>query len=428
MILLDPKLRSPDCRTHADPRPRPGRTSLLSPVDRRRVVDVEVHRVCVIFFAWSAFVSTHVFSMTVADFRSDTVTQPTLEMREAMQAAIVGDDVLGDDPTVHQLEVEAAAFLGHEAALFTPSGTMANVIGVSLHVQPGDEVLLEAASPINRSEGGGLAAICGAMPRPLSSVQGVLDPERVRASISPPNDHFCRTRLLCVENTHNMSGGSVVPLDAIKALRAVCEESGLALHLDGARLVNAAVAAGVPAAAYAGLADTATLCLSKALGAPVGSVLAGSAASIRTARRIRKRLGGGMRQAGTIAAAALVALHTGPAKLAADHARARRLADQFQHAASRHGLSKIVAVGPPQTNILFVRLTDQPTWYAPLVARLEAEQIRAIAVPAQGIRFVLHHQIDDEMIERAAQVFDAALQDLASREPAFLDPHHSSSN
>lgn len=348
-----------------------------------------------------------------ADFRSDTVTTPTPEMYAAMVAAPLGDDVLGDEPTVMELQETAAAMLGHEAAVFVPSGTMANLIGISLHAGRGDEVLLEEWSHPFNFEGGGLAAIVGAMPRTLPSDRGKIDPARVRASIRPDDPHFTRTKLLCIENTHNMHGGSVVPLAHCQALREAATEAGLKVHLDGARLFNAAVAANVPAREFAALADTVSICLSKGLGAPVGSVLLLPKSQVKPAIRMRKMLGGGMRQAGVIAAAGLVALRDGPAKLADDHRRARELANGFLSAGENLGFTAgsdgDMEVPTPETNMVFVRFPRHPEWHAQIVGALGAKAIRALAPAGRGIRFVLHHQITDEMVARAVTAFADAL-------------------
>ncbi|NVJ28560.1 MULTISPECIES: low-specificity L-threonine aldolase [Myxococcus] len=264
--------------------------------------------------------------MKPIDFRSDTVTKPTAGMRRAIAEAEVGDDVYGEDPTVLRLEARVAERLGLEAALFVPSGTQANQVAIGAHCRAGDEVLTEAGSHILHYEGGAVPALWGVQPQPLPGERGLLNPEDVAAAVREDNMHNPRTRLLSLENTHNRGGGSVWPVERFRAVVDVARKAGLAVHLDGARLFNAEVAAGVPASTWARLTDTTSVCFSKGLGAPVGSALAGRADLIKEARRLRKRLGGGMRQAGILAAAALYALDHHVERLAEDHANARRLA------------------------------------------------------------------------------------------------------
>ncbi|MCP3163080.1 low-specificity L-threonine aldolase [Myxococcus qinghaiensis] len=264
--------------------------------------------------------------MKPIDFRSDTVTKPTAGMRRAIAEAEVGDDVYGEDPTVLRLEARVAERLGLEAALFVPSGTQANQVAIGAHCRAGDEVLTEAGSHILHYEGGAVPALWGVQPQPLPGERGLLKPEDVAAAVREDNIHNPRTRLLSLENTHNRGGGSVWPVERFRAVVDVARNAGLAVHLDGARLFNAEVAAGVPASTWARLTDTTSVCFSKGLGAPVGSALAGRADLIKEARRLRKRLGGGMRQAGILAAAALYALDHHVERLAEDHANARRLA------------------------------------------------------------------------------------------------------
>ncbi|NTX04918.1 low-specificity L-threonine aldolase [Myxococcus sp. CA051A] len=264
--------------------------------------------------------------MKPIDFRSDTVTKPTAGMRRAIAEAEVGDDVYGEDPTVLRLEARVAERLGLEAAVFVPSGTQANQVAIGAHCRAGDEVLTEAGSHILHYEGGAVPALWGVQPQPLPGERGLLTPEDVAAAVREDNMHNPRTRLLSLENTHNRGGGSVWPVERFRAVVEVARKAGLAVHLDGARLFNAEVAAGVPASTWARLTDTTSVCFSKGLGAPVGSALAGRADLIKEARRLRKRLGGGMRQAGILAAAALYALDHHVERLAEDHANARRLA------------------------------------------------------------------------------------------------------
>src|SRR5215218_4516254 len=260
------------------------------------------------------------------DLRSDTVTRPTAAMRRAMAEADVGDDVYGEDPTVTALEARTAEILGKEAALFVPSGTMANQIAVGVHAGPGDELLCGATSHIYVWEGGGIARLWGVTPRTFEGRGGLLGLDAIRDKVRPDDGHYVRTRLVSLENTHNRGGGRVHPIDEVAEVSAWARSRGLAMHLDGARLMNAVVASGVAAREWARHFDTVSICFSKGLGAPVGSALAGSADLIRKAHRLRKVLGGGMRQAGVIAAGALFALEHHVGRLADDHAHARILA------------------------------------------------------------------------------------------------------
>ncbi|MDQ3862936.1 MAG: aminotransferase class I/II-fold pyridoxal phosphate-dependent enzyme, partial [Actinomycetota bacterium] len=260
------------------------------------------------------------------DLRSDTVTRPTEGMRRAMLEAPVGDDVFGEDPTVNRLEEYVADLLGKEAALYAPSGTMTNQIGVHTSTNPGEEVLLHEGSHIFVYEAGAPAMLSGVQLRTLPGERGVLDPETIRAAVRPEDVHFPRSRLLCLENTHNAAGGTIFPLEDFAAASATAKELGLKVHLDGARLFNAQVATGVAASEWCARADTVSVCSSKGLGAPVGSLLAGDAKTIMEARRARKAFGGGMRQAGIIAAASLYAFENHVDRLAEDHGHARNLA------------------------------------------------------------------------------------------------------
>lgn len=327
-----------------------------------------------------------------ADFRSDTLTRPCAAMRDAMATAEVGDDVFGEDPTVALLESEAAAFLGKEAALFVPSGTMANQIAIHVHCRPGDELICEERSHVYFYEGGSVARLSGTQVRTIRAESGFPTPADVRAAVRPDDPHFPRSRLLVVENTHNMAGGRCLAPDAMDALAATARELGLIVHIDGARLANAAVAQGVPAARLCAAADTLSLCLSKGLGAPVGSVVAGDATFIAAARRARKAFGGGMRQAGILAAAALIALRDGPGWLGRDHERARRLAEA---ASQTVGLS----AAAPDTNICMVDLAAR----APedLVAHLRDSGVLALKVGPSRVRLVTHRDLVDEDVERA---------------------------
>ncbi len=332
------------------------------------------------------------------DLRSDTVTRPDPEMRRAMAEAEVGDDVYGEDPTVAKLEEEAAAALGFEASVFVPSGTMGNQIALRLHGRPGDEVVCDALSHIFRFEMGAMAALSGLMPRTLASPRGLLDPAAVEAVIDRDPTFHARTGLLSVENTHNIAGGVVYDRPRLESLLDVAKRNGLPVHLDGARIFNAAAALGASAAALAEGFDSVMFCLSKGLGAPVGSMLCGSRPFIHEARRTRKMFGGGMRQAGIIAAAGLIALRKGPGRLAEDHENARRLALALAEVPG-------VEIDPAsvQTNILVCRIGDGQGRSAGFLARLKANGVLASQVSADQIRFVTHLDVTGPQIDEAIE-------------------------
>lgn len=332
----------------------------------------------------------------VIDLRSDTVTVPTPAMRRAMAEAAVGDDVYGEDPTVNELERLAAAKVGKEAALFVPSGTMANQIGVMLHAGPGEEVLVEAEAHIYYYEQGGIGALAGAQPRPIPTPDGRLTPELLAAALRPKNIHFPRTKLLCLENTHNRSGGRVLSVEATRSLAELAHRRGLAVHLDGARIFNASVALGVPVTELTGPADTVAFCLSKGLAAPVGSLLAGPSDLIERARWHRKRLGGGMRQAGILAAAGILALTEMVDRLAEDHANARYLAE---------GLNALggyrVDLDSVETNMVVCHLTGSRRDAAAEVERWREAGILVNAIGPSTLRLVTHKDVDRADVEEA---------------------------
>lgn len=336
------------------------------------------------------------------DLRSDTVTQPTPAMRRAIADAEVGDDVFGDDPTVQRLETRVAGILGKEAALFVPSGTMANQLAVRVHTQPGDEILVEGQAHIYYYEAGGPAALSGVMCRCLTGERGVFGAADIEGVLRPPDVHFAPTRLVCVENTHNRGGGKVWPLGQLEDVAACARREGLRLHLDGARLWNASVASGVPEHVYAALFDTVSVCFSKGLGAPVGSALIGTRELIDRARRFRKMFGGGMRQAGILAAGALHALEHHRDRLAEDHAHARRLAEVLA------GLPG-VAIEPAtvETNLVYFRLTRRPA--AEVTAALKAEGIWVLASGPDTIRAVTNLNVTAADLERALDGFRRVL-------------------
>jgi threonine aldolase len=337
------------------------------------------------------------------DLRSDTVTKPTLAMREAMARAEVGDDVFGDDPTVKELEAETAAVLGKESALYTPSGTMANQLAIRGHTDSGDEILVEANAHLYYYESGGPAVLSGVMCRCLNGQRGIFSGAEVEAALRPPDQHFPRTRLLCVENTHNRGGGKIWPLERIQEVAAAARKHGLQLHLDGARLWNASVATGIPERNYAVHFDTVSVCFSKGLGAPVGSALAGPKSFIERVRRFRKMFGGGMRQAGIIAAGALFALRNHRARLAEDHANARALASGL---AGVEGLE--THPEEVETNMVRIRVRAMPAQQ--LVERLQERHVLVLAVGPDTIRAVTNLMVSGEHIQRAVAVTSEVLK------------------
>jgi threonine aldolase len=339
------------------------------------------------------------------DLRSDTVTKPTPEMRRAMADAEVGDDVYGEDPTVNRLERRAAEILGKEAAVFVPTGTMANTIGVKLHTEHGQEIICETRSHVYNYELAMMAWFSGCVARPVHAEDGILRWEQIRKSIRPLGPHWAPTGLIEIENTSNMTGGTVYPLEVIHEICAGARERGLKVHMDGARVFNAAEYLGKPVREVVAEVDTVSFCLSKALGAPVGSMLAGTDEQMRRGRLYRKRLGGGMRQAGVLAAAGLIALEEHPRKLAADHANARRLAE---------ALSRIpgIAVDPAkvQTNIVIYDVSGCGIPAAEFSARLKAKGVLMNAVGETQLRAVTHYDVSREDCELAAQ----AIAEVAS--------------
>lgn len=351
------------------------------------------------------------------DLRSDTVTHPTPAMREAMYRAEVGDDVYGEDPTINRLETLAADITGKPAALFVPSGTMANAIALLTHCRRGDEIIMGDRSHTYLYEVGGAARLNGSPARPIPTLpDGTLDRARLAASFLGDDIHEARTGLLCLENTHNMCGGRVLPPATLRELAAPARARGLPVHMDGARLFNAAVALGLPASALAAEVDSVMFCLSKGLSAPVGSILAGPADFIAEARRIRKLLGGGMRQAGILAAAGIVALTEMVDRLAEDHANARRLADGL---ANLPGLD--IAPETVETNILFFALRDpdgRPADVAPFV-RAAAEAGVLLSGGDDGrIRAVTHAGLTPADIDTALAALQRTRAQAASPQAA----------
>ena len=338
-------------------------------------------------------------SRDVIDLRSDTITLPTEAMRKAMAEAAVGDDVFGEDPTVRRLEQRLAEMLGKQAALFVPSGTMSNQIAVRLHCGRGEEFLCEATCHIYAYEQAGYAQLSGASARPIAGERGVLTRRQLESHLRGEDIHFPRTRLVCLENTHNRSGGRVLPFDEVQAIATWAGEHGLAMHLDGARLFNAVVATGIEAPRWAALFDTVSVCFSKGLGAPVGSALCGDRDAIEEARRHRKVLGGGMRQAGIIAAGALYALEHHVERLAEDHATARQLAEAVAHIDRLH-----ICPDDVQTNIVLFDVDPALGTAAELAGRLDEAGLRMLAIGPQQIRAVTHLGISEDDIRRGIEI------------------------
>ena len=333
--------------------------------------------------------------MDVINIRSDTQTLPTEPMLDAMRTAELGDDMYGEDPTVNRFEAMAAERVGMEAAMLTISGTMGNLVAMMVHAGPGDEVIIDPDSHIMYYEAGGLANVAGLMPMAVAGHDGCLDPDEVEAAIRRPNRHYPAPRLLCLENTHNRSGGRVVPVDVQDRLCEVAHEHGLAVHLDGARIFNAALAANVPAAQYTRNVDSLMFCLSKSLSCPLGSVLCGGRAFVDKAIAVRQRLGGGMRQAGIIAAAGIVALETMIDRLADDHANARVLAEGLD---AIDGLS--VDMASVQTNMVYADHTGTGLGTMEMLDCLKQAGVLVSPRPPEQIRFVINRHHDRAIIDQ----------------------------
>jgi len=332
------------------------------------------------------------------DLRSDTVTRPDDGMRRAIAAAEVGDDVFGDDPTVLALQRRVADLLGKEAALFTPTGTMANQLGLRCNTQPGDEVLLDAGAHMLHYEVGAGAVLSGVMFRTFESPPGGFGVEQIRGLRRPPYYYAPRTSLVEMENTHNSRGGEVFAIERMRAVREWALSEGLRVHLDGARLWNASVASGVLLRDYAACADTVSVCFSKGLGAPVGSAIAGDEETIRRAHRFRKMWGGGMRQVGVLAAAVLYALDHNLADLAQDHAKARHLAAAVERCKGLRMAHRA------ETNILIVELVDERDTPAALIEALKQNDVLAAVWTDRSIRMVTHRDVSSADIERVAEL------------------------
>lgn len=344
--------------------------------------------------------------MEYVDLRSDTVTKPTPEMREAMAEAEVGDDVYRDDPTVNRLEAMAAERLGKEAAIFVPSGTMGNLLALLVHCQRGDEVIVGSRSHVYLNEAGGMSALGGIQPCPVSNQKdGTLALDDIRASIRTEDVHHPITRLVCLENTQNICGGIPLTADYTRRVGDLARENNLALHIDGARIFNAAAALNLDVKELVAPADSVMFCLSKGLVAPIGSMLVGTEKFIARARHLRKMLGGGMRQVGVIAAAGLISLEKMTARLGEDHAQARKLAD---------GLRKIEGVildeGSPHTNMIYFNLAEGLRLNAPQVAeRMKEHGVLVDPDDRRRFRLVTHYWVDNAAVEKAISAFGKVL-------------------
>ena len=334
----------------------------------------------------------------IVDLRSDTVTRPTPAMRQAIANAEVGDDVLGDDPTVAALQERMAAFLKKDAALFVPSGTMANQLAIRAATEPGDDILAARATHCYEYEGGAFAALSGCSVRFVDSERGIFTPVALESVIRPPDVHFAHPRMVVIENTNNRGGGSVWPLERVAKIHAAAKRLNLHLHIDGARLWNAAIAAGCHPSEYAAHADSLSMCFSKAMGAPVGSILAGSHELITRARRFRKQFGGGMRQAGILAAAALHALDYHYERLAEDHANAAHFAQEI---AKLPGI--LLDPRTIETNIVIFELEPALGPAPQFVERLRERDVWMLPTGPQSIRAVTHLDVNREQIDRALE-------------------------
>lgn len=340
----------------------------------------------------------------IVDLRSDTVTQPTEEMREAMREAVVGDDYYLEDPTVAQLEELAAAKLGKEAGLFVTSGTMGNLVSILTHTQRGDAIILEAEAHVYRCETGHMAALAGVMPKRVKGNRGVLDPADVEEAIFAEGVLYPRTSLLCVENTHNAAGGTCVTPVQMSALRKVADSHGMAIHVDGARIFSAAVALGVDPKELAKDADSLTFCLSKNLACPFGSLIVGNREFIKRARKNRQMVGGGMRQAGIMAAAGIVALRTMIDRLAEDHGNARALAEGLFE------LGLEIDMGAVQTNMVFLQVPSKMMEATTFVQGLGKLGVRVNPPAGRRVRMVTHYGVTREDIEYTIQAIREVIE------------------
>jgi threonine aldolase len=335
----------------------------------------------------------------IIDFRSDTVTKPTPLMKEAMMNAKLGDDVFGEDPSINELELLSATMFGMEAAIFCPSGTMTNQIAIRCHTQPGDEVICDETAHVYQYEGGGIAVNSGASVKLLAGNLGRVSAQQVLSAINPDDPHRAHTSLVCLENTSNRGGGSCYDFEEIKRIEKVCREHNLKFHLDGARLFNALVEKNETPKQYGEIFDSISICLSKGMGCPVGSLLLGKKDFIKKARRVRKVFGGGMRQAGFLAAAGIYALQNNITRLSKDHTHAKKIAN----AIAEKDFVKMVL--PVETNIIIFELTETITAPA-LVARLKDQNILGYAIAPNRVRIVVHLDITEEMVNKTIEIFN----------------------
>ncbi|KAA0549553.1 low-specificity L-threonine aldolase [Bacillus sp. BGMRC 2118] len=337
------------------------------------------------------------------DLRSDTVTKPTEKMRRAGYEAELGDDVYGEDPSVNELERRAADILGKEAALFVTSGTQGNQIAVLSHCQPGNEIILESDAHLFYYEGAAISAFAGVQPRTIKGTRGAMNPVEVEAAIRDEDIHAPETSLICLENTHNRAGGAIVPLENMKAIYEIASNHNIPVHLDGARLFNAAIALNKPVTEFTKYTTTVQICLSKGLGAPVGSILAGDQDFIKKARKWRKRLGGGLRQVGVLAAPGYIALTEMVERLAEDHENANRLAEGLSH------IPTLSIAGKVETNIVLVDISKLNMTAAQFLELLKGEGILAVAFGPTTIRFTTHYDVNreqiDEVIRKISNLF-----------------------
>jgi threonine aldolase len=343
------------------------------------------------------------YTAEFSDFRSDTVTRPTKNMKKAMAEAVVGDDVLGDDPTVHKLEVMAADIMGKEAGLYLPSGTMGNSVAIKVWTNELEEVIVESRAHLYNMESTHMTFIARVTPRPLPSDRGAMDPEEVERNIRIPSVHIPKTSLICVENSHNNWSGAVIPMENLQAIREIADRNDLKIHFDGARIFNASHASGIPVKEYAKIGDSLMFCLSKGLSAPVGSMLVGPRDFIDYARRVGKALGGGMRQVGVLAAPGIVALSEMVDRLKEDNTRAKKLASAI---AEMPGIQLDPA--KIETNIVIFGFNHPGLSIPEFLAKLKENDILALATTG-GIRFVTHKDVDDGDIDRAILAFKKIL-------------------
>jgi threonine aldolase len=343
--------------------------------------------------------------MKILDFKSDTVTRPGPGMRQAIMQADVGDDVFDEDPTVNRLQEMTAELFGKEAALFVPSGTMGNQIAIKAHTKPGDEVICHIDAHCFNYEGGGGALLSGVQMHPLPGPAGLFTAEQVASAIRPFDHHYPRTSLVCLENTHNRAGGSLFPVEEMERIYELCQEHHLAVHLDGARIMNAHIASGVSLKEYGRCVDSVSICLSKGLGAPVGSLVVGSTEFIDRAHRYRKVFGGGMRQAGILAAAGIYAFENNVERLEDDHRRAKRLATALNALDPFYVDMEIT-----QTNIVIAEV-NKPLDAVQVTEQLKKKNILAIPFSKSRVRFVTHLDLDDQDVDSAIDVLNQLYHD-----------------